>query len=104
MDGTYSVGVEKGKSTSTPGLKPRAESSSPFGTKRVPRHLHSVPRACSICEQCDPQPIHRLPFLAGNNRVRTRQIGLAHPLLSASATFVTPRLFYESRCSPPIRH
>ena len=43
-------------------------------------------------------------FVPGNYYVRDLPLGLAYPLLSASATFVTPRLFYESRCSPPIRH
>jgi len=68
----------------------RLSSCSPFGTKRVPRRLHCVPGTCSVPEQRETGAIRLRRLVPGNAGHQDTGIGLAYPLLSASATFVTP--------------
>ena len=95
MDGTYSVGVDTGKSTGRDELSLIRRSGNATHPKRTDER-ELVPTACSVFRD-------HVPFLNSAKRllsdcavwsqetlIANTGIGLAHPLLSASATFVTP--------------
>ncbi len=137
MDGSYSLGVEKGKSNWVHSVQSKGRARVPARREQVcivditertirsalgfanersrGRDLSHVegrlfqPTMFSaadmfVLEQRDTGSICLRHLLPGDADHGDRPMALAYKLLSVSATFVTPRLSYESRCSSPIRY